>query len=346
MRVLTGASSARLESLRISGDADGVVFDAGSSGTIVTSEIADSGRVGIFAEDADITIDRSVVRGAAERGISFAGTGCDTMCACTSRPKLVMKSSVIRDNRLLGIAAYGAEVEIDGVDVKGTKPGTGANLGQFGGGVTAAECSKVASKNLRVLDSVAWGVLIDQSTGTLGEEGAGVEISNNFPGLWIQNVTTCNPDVDGPCVMVHDGIFTANFGVGIGVAGQSQGIIVCKTKVEMTQTVTMPVSDVNQAGGSKDVGDGINWLDQSEVTIDRLTLSGNERQSLLIDGPTGGLAGGKIWSVTLEGGDEKKPPLQQNFTSGKTPITMGMSLATDTVRQFAVPLPLGVPAGM
>ena len=348
VRVMAGAMGTRLESLRISGDNDGIAFDPGSSGSIVTSEIAGSGRVGIFAQDADITVEGSVVRGASERGISFAGTSCDAACTCTSRPKLVMKGSVIRDNHLLGVAAYGADLEIDGVDVKGTLVGTGANVGLHGGGVTAAQCSKVASKNFRVLDSAAWGVLVDHSTGTLGAEGEGVEIRNNLPGLWIQNVK-CTPDTpDGPCLMLHDGLLEDNCAVGIGVAGQSQGIILCKSVVAGTKTYTVPVSDVNQVGASKEVGDGVDWLDESEVTIDRLTLRGNERQSMLIDGPTSGAMGGKIWSMTLEGGDENKPPLQQNLPSGgKQPeLNMGVTLATNVARQFAVPQPLGVPAGM
>jgi hypothetical protein len=350
VRLSAGALDARLESLRIGGINDSVTFEPGSSGAIVTSEIAGSGRAGIFAEDADVTIDRSVVRDASASGVWIVGTGCDAACACTSRPTLTVTGSVIRKNHLLGISVRGAKADFQGVDIKDTLTGVGTNMGSYGGGLTAAACSDVTSKNLRVLGSKAWGVLIDASTATLGGDlpDEGVEISHNEPGLWIQNVK-CVPDVPGgPCVMLHNGVLTANLGVGIGVAGQSQGIILCKSIVSTTQTVTMPVLDVNEVGALKEVGDGVDWLEESEVTIDGLTLSGNERHSLLIDGPTAGATGGKIWSITLEGGDEGKPPLQQHLEAGgqQPALSAGVSLATDSARKLAVPMPLSAPAGL
>jgi hypothetical protein len=132
------------------------------------------------------------------------------------------------------------------------------------------------------------------------------------------------------------------------VAGQSRGIILCKSSVSTTKALMMPVFDMNQVGANKEVGDGLDWLDESEVTIEGLTLSGNERQSLLIDGPTGGDTGGKIWSIQLEGGDEGKPPLQQNLTAGgqQPALSAGVSLATDSARQLAVPKPQSSPESL
>jgi hypothetical protein len=148
--------------------------------------------------------------------------------------------------------------------------------------------------------------------------------------------------------MLHHGVLADNLGVGIGVAGQSRGIILCKSSVSRTQARKVPVFDVNQMGASKEVGDGLDWLEESEVTIEGLTLSGNERQSLLIDGPTGGDTGGKIWSIKLEGGDEGKPPLQQNLAAGgqQPALSPGLNLATDSARLLAVPQPQSAPASL
>jgi hypothetical protein len=133
-----------------------------------------------------------------------------------------------------------------------------------------------------------------------------------------------------------------NLGVGIGVAGTSVGIVLCKSAVTGTLALNLPVSDENEMiGGSKSVGDGIDWLDGSQVKIEGLTLDGNARQSLLIDGA----ATGDIVSLTLGSGEQ--PLLQQNVV-GATAITVGgsVSLATQPDRKFAVPQPISVPGGL
>jgi hypothetical protein len=113
---------------------------------------------------------------------------------------------------------------------------------------------------------------------------------------------------------VHNGTLAENLGVGIGVAGSTKGMVICKAGVTDTYNANLPVSDEDRmVGGSKPVGDGVDWLDGSEVVIEALTLSGNERQSLLIDGP----ADGDVRSITLAGGEE--PLLQQNLMRGLSP---------------------------
>jgi hypothetical protein len=162
----------------------------------------------------------------------------------------------------------------------------------------------------RVLDSASFGVLVDKATGVLGAEGEeeAIEISRNTRGLWIQNV--CSTGGDG-CVQLHNGKLEGNFGVGIGVAGQSRGIILCRSAATGTVLERLPVFDGANLPATDDVGDGVDWLDGSAMTVEELTLSGNARQSLLIDGP----ATGNIGTIDFAG-DADKAPVQQNVAMG------------------------------
>jgi hypothetical protein len=354
VELLGGASGVRIESVRTTGDPkvsrDGVTLHPGTSATVVTSTLDGAGRMGIFAEDADVTLDRTVVSGAHVAGIWIQGSSCDATCTCQARPTLTANSSIIRDNHRLGLSARGTVVNLSCTDVTGTQVGDTYEFGQRGGGVTAAECSDVSATKLRVLDSADWGVLIDGSIAKLGSEKSPddtVEISRNKRGLWVQNVvesvvqgTGCM-DVGG-CVALHNGTLMENRGVGIGVAGETRGMIICKATVMNTFSVNLPVSDeMGKLGFLKAVGDGLNWLDGSEVVIEALTLADNERQSLLIDGP----ASGNIMSMSLSGSDVTNAPLQQNLAMGDAQPTLGsgVSLASQETRKFAVPLPLALP---
>jgi hypothetical protein len=104
----------------------------------------------------------------------------------------------------------------------------------------------------------------------------------------------------------------------------------------------LPVVDQNGNPGSKTVGDGLDWLDGSELTIDALTLGGSARQSLLIDGP----ATGDIMSLTLEAGE--KPGLQQSWMTGDAQPTLGsgVNLTSDSNHTFDTPQLLIVPASL
>lgn len=337
-----GAGAVRIESVRITGErgveVDGLALDAGSAVMVSSSEIAASGRAGIFATDAAVTLDRSVIHGAQLGGIRFQGSGCEADCNCASRPALIVTNSVIRDNHVIGIAVNGATLSLEGSDVTGSKPGDAQMTGQYGAGVSAAACSNiVGAKDVRVRGNTDWGLLVDDSTGTLGSDaaGEGIEISENLRGLWIQNVNKQGNCPDGAtgCVSLHGATLDGNRGVGIGVSGAARGIILCRSAISSTSSFTMPVFD-GMSVGQDAVGDGVDWLGGSVVTIEELSLSGNARQSLLIDGP----AEGDIGSVSLSGGDEGKPPVQQSFTAGDAqPIGIGTPVATDPATTLGIP---------
>jgi len=56
------------------------------------------------------------------------------------------------------------------------------------------------------------------------------------------------------------------------------------------------------------------WCQGSRVEMDGVTLAGNERASVIIDGPVG--EGSRIAHLTLSDGDESKGILQQDLPAG------------------------------
>jgi hypothetical protein len=246
-------------------------------------------------------------------------------------------NSAIRKNHVLGLSIRGAIANLAATDVTGTLSGDTVLTGKYGGGLAASMCSNVSATRLRVLDNADYGVFIDGSKATLGDEmnADGVEISGNLRGLWIQKI------LEGAGVSLHNGLLVKNSGVGIGVAESSRGVVICKTAVKGTLSQVLPVFD-GMAPTAKEVGDGLNWLDSSDVFLEQVTLDGNARQSLLIDGPVTG----NIVSITLTGGDEMKPALQQNLmAAGAQPMLGGgVNLMSQETQKFAVPLALSAPA--
>lgn len=335
---LQEARGVRLESVRVVGEKeyllDGVELGNGASIVIRDSEIVGSGRVGVLADHSDVTLERSVISGAQRGGIVLQGPTCEQDCECTSgpAPALEVKNSVLYRNHVIGISLRHATATLEGVDVLETRVGGAGELNELGGGISAAECSNIqrASK-VRVLDSATFGVLVDRSRAALGDadEDDSIEISRNTRGLWIQNA--CK-EGRVSCVSLHNGKLDGNFGVGIGISGESRGIILCKSAVTATKLTSLPVIREDGALASDDVGDGVDWLEQSEVTIELLTLSGNARQSLLIDGP----ARGEIRSLDFKG-DADKPPVHQNYTEGARPS--GEEVRTTPVRERSIPEP-------
>ncbi|WP_437614624.1 right-handed parallel beta-helix repeat-containing protein [Sorangium sp. So ce834] len=343
--VQEGATGVRIDSVRVIGESDyehdGIKLGPGSSIAIVASEIANAGHVGIFATDADVTLERSIVSGAQRGAVEMLGRGCDERCSCTSRPALEVRSSVIRDNRVIGVSLHGATASLEGVDVIRTREGVASLAGKFGGGVSAAGCSGIlGARQVRVIDSVSFGILVDGSTAMLGDKGEddSIEISRNTLGLWIQNVRQpdgddCAMHHDERCnVTLHNGKLDGNFGVGIGVTGESRGIILCRSAITATAFSQLPVFDENDALAVRDVGDGVDWLGDSEVRIDELAFSGNARQSLLLDGPVQGDS--YIGRIHIAAGDE--PPVQQSYSRGDAQPE-GMAPPTVSDRRHVIP---------
>jgi hypothetical protein len=123
----------------------------------------------------------------------------------------------------------------------------------------------------------------------------------------------------------------------VGVGGETVGIIIiCKTAVNGTKKTVLPVFENEMdLGTAKEVGDGLEWTGGAELQVDQLTLSGNERASLVIDGA----AKGTLTDVTQTAGDDAKGIVQQNYSMGDTPTVGGSTPAVtkSATEVFTVP---------
>jgi hypothetical protein len=334
---IDGATGAVVEAVRVKGAAaEGVIVAAGSSVELEAVTVAGAARYGVRVDDgAEVTLLHSIVAGGEGPGVWAA---CAAGCGCVAAPKLGVTSSIVRDNRLAGIALFAAEASLLRVDVLRTRVGDTWHFGEGGGGISAAQCSTLTARATRVHDSKSFGVLVDDSTALLGgpDTGDALEVSNNLRGIWMQNIGQGAP----ASVELENVVATDNGGVGLGIGGASVGIfIICKTAVTGTKMVTLPVfENAMDLGTAQQVGDGFEWLGGAEIAIDGLTLSGNARASLVIDGP----AAGSLANVTLAGGDEQKGIVQQSVSAGDEQPQTGTAapaITTSSTEQFAVAKP-------
>jgi hypothetical protein len=306
--LVNGAQGARIEAVRVTGaEAVGIQIAAGSSVSLVTSTVEASAHHGVaVADGALVTIQQTIL---ADNGGPGLWSACSADCACTARPDVAILASFVRDNHIGGVVVFTTDLSLQDVEITGTLPGDDWNFGLGGGGLSVAVCSDLSAMRLRSLDNTRYGVLIDDSSAQVGDPAGepGIEISRNKIGFWAQNISKSAAQT----VNLDGATLESNEGVGVGVDGDSMGLIICKSGISGTTMGGLIVA----GGDSQEIGDGILWLGGSEVLIDDVTISGSARASVLIDGE----AGGALSDVTLSGGDEAKGIVQQNYAGGMQP---------------------------
>jgi hypothetical protein len=330
-------ASAEITSSSIKNSAGaGITVGAGASLTVKSSAITGSATHGVSAFDAaSVAIETSIISGSSGPGLwAQCASGCD----CAAPSTLSVKKSILRDNKIVGVSVVGVAATLEGVDVRDNSE---APDFKGSGGISASGCSTLSASSVRVLDNSAFGILVDGASAMIGGPNAdqAVEVSRNFMGVWIQNVTEQQPvKLDGVTML-------ENQAVGLGTTGESRGIICWNSAISGTKLVTIPVL-ANGSAASQEVGDGLVWLGYSQMQLDHLTLSGNARASILIDGSTA--PGSSLAHITLSGGDEDKGILQQNAKSGVTPTpetsTDSPEVTTSAVEAFSVPVGPAVPS--
>ena len=131
---------------------------------------------------------------------------------------------------------------------------------------------------------------------------------------------------------------TQNGGVGVGLEGSSQSVIICRSAITGTMKAPMLVEAMN----TQDIGDGLLWLTKANATVDSLTVEQSSRIGILIDGD----AAGSLSKVTLKGGDENKGVVQQ--IAGPATVTLvespGVALNVVPPSTYLVPLAPTMPA--
>jgi len=331
-------ASATLLAVRvIEAPGDAVHVGAGASLTVDAIEITSPLGYGVYAADAaSVVIKSAFITGAGAPGVHAA---CSGGCACAAPWEIQVSSSALRKNGVVGVSIIGVRATLTGVEV--TDNAVGQNFVPSGG-ISASQCADLVTSGVKVLDNASFGVLVDTSSATLGASDAALEVSRNLIGLWIQKSGTkgAQPVTLTNCTLEE------NAGVGIGLAGEANGIIIHDSHVKGTKLKALPALDADGLPlGSKEMGDGLNWQGGASATIDGLELSGSARASLLINGSVGPMS--SIANVSLSGGDEQKGIVEQGFPTNGTAPAVGSGappIEQTSASQFAIPAAPAVPA--
>jgi len=269
-----------------------------------------------------LNIDKVLVSGATTYGIAATGTtlnvtastidhtgsfGLFSLCKADclpSRTKLTLDRVFVHQAKLVGVWVHGGvDVTIDGVQIDKTAAGSFL----YGRGLEIAEGATVDGKRLAVVDNVDVGIFVDGGSVKLTSFTA----SRNVRGVQLQAI----PEGGGK---LEDFAVIDNQALGIGIANGSKGLIVQGGLVASTKAYNVPVD----IGGIQNVGDGINWLGGSEVTIaSSVKIEGSARRPVIIDASSKGKFEG-----TLSGGDETTGLIVQGGLEASMPS--GLSVAS------------------
>lgn len=321
VKLRPAATGVRLDSLRVTGSQNGVQAEAGASFTLVDSVLSGVPDNGVLAVDAaSVVVQRTTIEAGGGPGI---WAQCTAGCDCTTRPEVELTDVQIVGNLHTGVALLGVNATLERVEIRDTGQRE-QELTANGGGLVASACTSLDAFGLTVDGSMHYGMLVDSSSGTLGAPGEDqgiIIIDSRGGGIWLQHIGNAVAD---QAVTLENVTMTANASVGLNIGGGSRGIIIIDSRVgDTTSSPTQALDWVDATSkantGLDSIGDGLIWGMNADAQIDGLTLSGNDRSALLIDGPVTG----SISNVTLASGDEAKGIVQQHVGSAAEGPTMG-----------------------
>jgi hypothetical protein len=303
--LIEGGTSAVVFGVRVEGSSDDAIRVQGNASvSLQRSEVLSGAGIGVRGIDhAWLSMERSVVLDTEGPGIwGQCGTGCD----CPGVSTISLHHVRVERAGGFGVALLGIIGTIDGIELLDTR--TGADFAA-GGGLSISDCSEVVADAVRVAKSSFFGVLVDHSSAQLGaslaggDAGEGLDVSGTSTGMVISGVQT------GQRVSVHGAKLHDNAGLGFCVGGFSTDVSIFDSSVSNTSEITLP----SGTGTAAKVGDGLQWTTGTRLVVDGLSLSGSQRQSVLINGAV--LPGSRIDNLSLTGGDESTGILQQQVSS-------------------------------
>jgi hypothetical protein len=345
--IANGAAGVRVDSVHVlKPDANAITLGTGSSATIVSSTLEGAGSAtdsrgplggnAIYAaQAAGLDIEKTYITSTYGPGIW--AQSCTDGCTCTATAmKLNVHGIIIEGAELVAMALGGVNATIDDVTLTGTIPFH--RDGQQGGGLAAFQCTNLTATNFRSTSNMLYGVLVDHSSAQIGDANAvgSVDISDNKTyGAWIQNISTMQGG-SAQGVSLSGARLKGNQGVGIGLDGNAQGIIIEGCESTGTGSKTLPT--IVPGPGQASVGDGLLWGKGVQANVKSLTVDGNARAGATIggqwaDGSNMGLevGNGNAHGIIIEGIPIDVAPPSLNVDG---------SLVTRTAT-YDFPLPVG-----
>ena len=293
---VTPGEAATIRGLSVSGG--GIAVSGKGSLTIESVHVTGAGKFpGISATDTNLTISKSTVELGGGFGVASL---CKTDCA-TARPSLSLRRVLVRDNKSVGVWAHGVNTVIDGVQVSATH----AENFLYGRGFEFAEGS-VKATHIAALNNEDVGIYIDNAVAEL----TSFSVANNIRGVQLQAIPAGGAKLD-------DFVIDNNAALGLGITKGSLGIIVQGGLIANTRPMKVPVD----IGGIQEVGDGINWLGGSEVTVSSsVKIQSSARRAVIIESTSKGKFDG-----TLSGGDETRGIIVQGGLEPSMPATLSVA---------------------
>lgn len=241
---------------------------------------------GVNVEDLDLTMVDSSVSRASALGLAV---GCSTRCKA-DRPKVDLQRSLFDGNSVVGVWLHGVDAKMEYVEIRDTKA---KDFLQGRGLDVSAEAALVA-KHFSVSGSAEAGMLASASAITL--EDFSLARNQSF-GLQLSAMKSGS---------IANFVVRENGGVGLLVDG-SQGIIVQGGQILDTKKRTVPT----EAGGVAEVGDGMNWRGNSNVSVKGTRFANSGRQAIIVQGKNTG-----DFDAKLEGTDATTGIIVQGLEAG------------------------------
>ncbi len=266
---------------------------------------------GISLIDSGVALSATTVSGAAGYGVAL---DCDKACPASGGALSATFTGVsVQGATDVGIWARGYGVQIRGAEISATH-GT-----MFGRGLEVDGGGSLDAAALAVHDNTDVGILVDGSSVQLD----GVAVARNLRGVQLQATPAARPSKLANFQIVD------NRGVGIGIDGGAQGIVIVGGRVAGTTLERLPTA----AGGVAPIGDGLVWLGGSSAEVDSsVAFGGSARAGVVIDASSSGTFGGTVDGSNATG---------IVIVGGKSAVNVGAAATTaKTAAEFATPAEL------
>lgn len=289
----------------------------GTTGLVVDRvDLHDGTGYGAWLVDSEAKITTSTIEN--NKGYGFVAQ-CKT--TCSPKPKLALDHVFATGNEAVGLMLTGVDATMDSVLVTKSQ----VRSFSFGRGIEVDDSTLVA-KSVVVDGNKEIGVFASGGDVKLGPD---LVVRGNLRGVQLQSVTSAT---------LSGFQITGNAAVGLGCDG-AKGVVIQGGLVADTASATMPVDQ----GGMQAVGDGLNWLHGSELTVDAsVQFKGSSRRPVITDDTAKG-----SFSGSLSGGDEALGVVIQGGTTATIPdgLSVGAGLKVDRLSsKDALPLALAAAA--
>lgn len=261
------------------GVVDGNVQSVGVALDLEQIAVRHASKTAIDVQDASLTVTQSTVEEGTSIGIALR---CSDGCVAGKRPRLVLRRTWVRAQRLVGVLGTAIDGDFRDVVVQEIHPSSFL----YGRGVELRSGSTIAAPFVRVIDCDDVGLAFFSSVGTLGP---GLEVRNVVRGVVLQSVPAGGVVVDG--FVIED-----VSAVAMLVEGASRGVALRNGDIRNTKMLNVPVD----VGGIQAIGDGVEWGKDAEMNIESSVRIHKSARRPAVIAPT---AKG-TFAATLLDGDE------------------------------------------